>query len=109
MKKEIIYCSTVCSEKYYRDVYVKNNCFPGQQEQKYHRLIVEGLSVCNDIDTVVLSMPPFIKNSGIVTDVSEEVDNSVNYQYLTCKYKNTIQKIIIQMTQILRVARKIVF
>lgn len=58
----IIYISSLCTQSTFKKIFGKSQLKPGQQIQKYHRLIVEGLSK-NDIKIVAISAPPITKKN----------------------------------------------
>ena len=55
---QILYTSCLCSENKYKDLFGKIIFKPGQQVQKYHRLIVEGLSKIDGVKVKIITTPP---------------------------------------------------
>ena len=53
----IIYASSAMGEKTFSDIFVNSKNIPGQQAQKFNRLLIKGLKL-NGTDVIGLSTPP---------------------------------------------------
>lgn len=93
----IVYISCLCSKDKYNKMFENSNVKPGQQVQKYHRLITEGLSKNNNIKVKVLTALPITKEnfSKIIIKSEEEKINGVFYKYLFMINIPVIKNIII--------------
>ena len=79
----IIYVSNLCTQKTFYKHFENSNLIPGQQVQKYHRLLVEGFSK-NDVHVSTVSAPPITRENTkkvFIKLKTERVDN-VEYNYL---------------------------
>ena len=56
---KIIYCSAMCSEEKYSQLFGKVEKKPGQQVQKYHRVLGKGFAENGSVDVVFYSKLPF--------------------------------------------------
>lgn len=61
---KLLYCSCICSEKTYAELYGTSKQKPGQQVQKYNRLLLKGLAQQPDVKVEALSKTPV--NSKVV-------------------------------------------
>lgn len=79
----VLYASCLCSKDKYNGLFEKSKLKPGQQVQKYHRLIVEGL-VKNNISVKTVTALPVTKSncSKIFIKSGKEEINNVDYMYL---------------------------
>ncbi|MEI8198958.1 MAG: glycosyltransferase [Eubacteriales bacterium] len=80
---KIIYASCLCSKEKFADLFKDSDKMPGQQVQKYHRLIVEGL-IENNIDVQVVTVLPITRMNckRIYLKREQEVNNEIKYYYL---------------------------
>ena len=53
----IIYASSAMGEKTFSDIFINSKNIPGQQAQKFNRLLIKGLKL-NGVDVIGLSTPP---------------------------------------------------
>lgn len=59
---QIIYESCACSEEYFNKLFEISNRKPGQQVQKYHRLLMQGL-IKNQVDVKAITSPPITRQA----------------------------------------------
>ncbi|MDD4781189.1 MAG: glycosyltransferase [Tissierellia bacterium] len=79
----IIYVSCTCSKKKFAELFKIKNYIPGQQVQKYHRLITEGLAANNVCVQTVTALPVTKNNHNKrIVNVENDEDNGVIYNYL---------------------------
>ncbi|MGM0792396.1 MAG: glycosyltransferase [Bacillota bacterium] len=83
-KKNIIYSVSVCTEKKYKDLFANSKNKPGQQAQKYHRLLVSGLSSNKGVNVNVISKAPVTRSNykGVYLKKDFEKFNNANYFYI---------------------------
>lgn len=83
-KMNVLYVSTLCSEKIISEMLKNNLGTTNLAAQKFHRLIVQGMSLNDDIFNVnVLSVPVFQKiydNKNYFV-IENEIEKGVNYTY----------------------------
>lgn len=80
---KFLYVSCLCSESKYRELFKNAKIKPGQQVQKYHRLLSEGL-IANGVPVKVLSALPItrtISKDIFINEDNEEV-NKIYYKYI---------------------------
>lgn len=53
----IIYASSAMGEKTFSDIFINSKNIPGQQAQKFNKLLIKGLKL-NGADVIGLSTPP---------------------------------------------------
>jgi len=85
---QIIYISRVCSEKTFKKIYDLTNGRVGQQIQKYHKLIVDGLKN-NDVNITVISKLQYYDKKIDINSFEEE--EGIKYNYIK-NYKNPLFK-----------------
>lgn len=79
----IVYAVTTCSDRLYKELFsnVKNK--PAFQSQKYHRLLIEGLSHNADVDVVAtLPLNASLMSSRVVSPRDEE-EGGAHYHYIS--------------------------
>lgn len=84
--KKILYVSNLCSPRLLEYIFASSSIKPGLQVQKFHRLIVEGLSVQEDHPFAldVLSTIPVIPKSHKkrIWNINKEVVGNIYYRYV---------------------------
>lgn len=80
---KIVYSSAACSRRRFRELFPVSRTMPGQQVQKYHRLMLEGL-VRNGATVIGLSGPPVTRSNQKATIIrgSTDEENGVRYEHL---------------------------
>lgn len=82
----ILYASCLCSREKYITLFGKSSSKPGQQVQKYHRLIAEGLAQ-NDVERVQLvTAAPLTRENSKKIFISFETQKDKNYNNLVYSY-----------------------
>ena len=99
----LIYISSVCSEKRYKKAIKSGLTTRGYQNQKFHHLILEGICQFEDVKVDVASYPPFDYGRTYVRGTSEK-EGRVHYHYpglimipyikRICIYINTFFKVL---------------
>lgn len=81
---KLIYCSCVCSEQTYEKLFSQSSQMPGQQVQKYHRILLKGMAQQEDVSIEAISKLPINSQTARkkVVRVRDEVWNSVKLRYL---------------------------
>lgn len=79
----ILYASCLCSEKKFEKLFANSKNMPGQQVQKYHRLLSQGF-IQNDCNIFALTLLPISRqiSKKIFYKTSREKDGGINYFYL---------------------------
>ena len=79
----ILYVSTLSSDKKFKEIFENSSNKPQQQEQKFHSLLSKGL-MSSVISLYVLSRPPVNKSTDKKVKISrvKETNNDVTYHYL---------------------------
>lgn len=82
--KKIIYSVSVYSEKKFLELFEKSDIKSSQQVQKYHRMLIEGLSFQKDIQLQVISKLPLITKNSNKKFLKKELEkyNDVDFLYL---------------------------
>lgn len=89
----IVYAVTTCSDSLYRTLFADVANKPAFQAQKYHRLLMEGLSKAASVDVVAtLPLTPDLMKASVVAPASEW-ENGVHYHYAAA-YRNPKRKIL---------------
>lgn len=87
----IVYAVTTCSDAVYRRLFSDTKIKPAFQSQKYHRLLIEGLSAHADVD--VVANPPVNRSvlTEAVVSLEEETVGGARYHYIDA-YRNPLRK-----------------
>lgn len=82
-KIDILYVSTLCSNRLIKQMLDLNTGLPNLAAQKYHRLFAEGMVLNENLISVqVLSVPEFSNQCNrFIRNTREEVENGVKYDY----------------------------
>lgn len=81
--KNILYVSTVCSQKKFEKIYEESIVKPQQQSQKFHSLFLQGLAQLNHNLYVMSTLPINSKsNREAWTRKSRELEGNIHYTYL---------------------------
>lgn len=79
---KIVYISIACSKDYYAQLFKDMKIKPGQQVQKYHKLILEGISAtATELRTI--SIPPVTRSTSKKHFIKKyrDIENNVIYNY----------------------------
>lgn len=78
----IIYAVTTCSDRVYKQLFSNVKTKPAFQSQKYHRLLIEGLTVGAKVD--VVANPPVNRSvlSEKIVRLSQEEEGGACYHYI---------------------------
>lgn len=89
----IVYAVTTCSDVVYKRLFSQTKIKPAFQSQKYHRLLIEGLSAHTQVD--VVANPPVNRSvlSQPVVRLEEETIGNARYHNIHA-YRNPIRKAI---------------
>lgn len=82
--RKIIYSVSVCSENKYKELFLNSENKPGQQVQKYHRLLLDGLASDKDTNIEVISKLPITKDNFKKTYLKGDVERfrSIKFCYI---------------------------
>lgn len=82
--RKIIYSVSVCSENKYKELFLNSENKPGQQVQKYHRLLLDGLASDKDMNIEVISKLPITKDNFKKTYLKGDVERfrSIKFCYI---------------------------
>lgn len=87
------YTVTTCSDRLYRELFDNTPNKPAFQSQKYHRLLIEGLSAHAKVDVVAtLPMNRSLMNASCVSP-ADESEGGAAYHYVAA-YRNPIKKLL---------------
>ncbi|MCR5107268.1 MAG: glycosyltransferase, partial [Lachnospiraceae bacterium] len=94
-KTDIIYVSAQCSEGFLSEHFKDLKNLPGQQAQKYNRLLARGLACKNEITVHHISqVPMYSGNERKLIFFKDETDNNVHYHYLPVFRIHKLQDIL---------------
>lgn len=84
-KMKIIYLSSMCSEEKYKQLFEEAKNMPGQAVMKYHRLLSQGFSMCENVEVICLSALPITRltYNGFYIRKSYESDQKVRIVYFS--------------------------
>lgn len=80
-----LYVSCLCSRNIYMKLFNNSKAKPGQQVQKYHRLMAEGLAKNEGVKVKTITALPITRdtNSDLIVNLKDDHANNVYYKYLT--------------------------
>ena len=81
---KIIYVSSLCSKRTYKNLFGGTKHAPGMQAQKYNRLMAEGLAANDSTEVTVLSAAPVTRanHGGLSFSATTENENGLLYDYV---------------------------
>lgn len=81
---KLVYCSCVCSERTYEKLFSHSSQMPGQQVQKYNRVMLKGLSQQENVLVEAISKIPLnsITAHKTITRLQDERWNDITIKYL---------------------------
>lgn len=104
----IIYVSVQCSEKKFAELFADKKNKPGQEVQKYNRLLAEGLAAIGNEVHVICARPISRKNhSKFFFRKEKEKQNDITYHYLPVINIHRIQDIVTVLSSFLECCRLI--
>lgn len=87
----IVYAVTTCSDRLYKSLFSNTRNKPAFQSQKYHRLLIEGLSQSAQVDVVAtLPLNPSLMEASVVAPADEQ-EGGATYTYVRA-YRNPIMR-----------------
>ena len=106
----LVYCSCMCSEKVFEYLYKDSKYKPGQQVQKYNRILIKGLTQQEDVIVKGISKLPTNRRISGKTfiKVREEIYNDVQLEYLPCvnlPIINNVLQVVLSFLKILLLPR----
>lgn len=105
---KIIYVSSLVSEEKFKKLYSDSSLIPGQQIQKYHRLLAEGLSHFCHIETLsAIPMNRKINRNSIIFEKAEVV-GKLKYCYLMTLNVPIIKNIYVLISSYFITLKKLV-
>jgi len=80
---KVVYASAVCSKQRFSELFPDAENMPGQQVQKYHRLLLGGLAK-NGTSVIALSGPPITRanHGATMVNIGDDTESGVAYRYL---------------------------
>lgn len=80
----ILYVSVQCSKKKFEQLFQNKESIPGQQTQKYNRLLAEGLSMCDNTKVYALTSVPVTRENCVrrFLGADDEMIEYLHYHYL---------------------------
>ena len=99
----ILYASVQCSEKKYKELFENAKIKPGQQVQKYNRLLAEGLSMQKGVYVTAITAPPLVQGSfekRFLKSGKEKV-SGIDYNYLPVVNIHRIADLLIVVSSFL--------
>lgn len=80
---QIIYQSNACSDTYFQNLFETSKSKPGQQVQKFHNLLLQGLlQSCNNIKAITARPVTREVTKRIYLSKQTDVSNGIEYCYL---------------------------
>ena len=81
---KIIYVSSLCSKRTYKNLFGGTKYAPGMQAQKYNRLMAEGIAANDGSDVTVLSAAPVTRanHGGLSFSAGSEKEGGLLYDYV---------------------------
>lgn len=84
-RMKILYASATCSKHRFSELFFSTGTgnIPGQQVQKFHRLMMDGLASAG-VSVVAITSPPInaANNPGTVVTLGDDFEDGIAYQYL---------------------------
>lgn len=83
---KVLYCSCLCSEEVFRNLFEQSKNKPGQQVQKYNRTLLHGLALQKDVEVQGISKLPINRNNNhrVWIYKKRELWNGIYLNYLPC-------------------------
>ena len=80
----IIFASVQCSKNKFKELFHESKEKPGQQVQKYDRLLAEGLAIQDGVEVHAVTSLPITQGNyaGKRLHASEEIQENIHYNYL---------------------------
>lgn len=78
---QILYASTLYSEKKFKEIFNKSKIKPQQQSQKFHKLLSKGLA--NEVNNVMVMSP--LPNVKMLSKYYKDEENNIKYKYISTK------------------------
>ncbi|MBG0765529.1 MAG: deoxynucleoside kinase, partial [Tissierellales bacterium] len=93
---KIVYASCSSSKSTFYKLFNESQTMPGQQVQKYHRLLMEGM-IKNNATVISLTALPINKENCTkkIIRLSDEVENGILYKYIPIINLKYIKNLII--------------
>ena len=81
---KILYVSCLCSSSKYKSLFEHVSSKPGQQAQKYHRVLVEGMNRLENVEVETLSALPITRQNSKKFFFRKETEqiNHITYNYI---------------------------
>ena len=100
---KIVYASCACSKRRFFELFPVSENMPGQQVQKYHRLMLEGLAR-NGVPVIALTSAPITRKDygGIVARIHPDDEHGVHYRYLPIINIPVVKNIVILLSSFAR-------
>lgn len=100
---KIVYASCACSKRRFLELFPVAENMPGQQVQKYHRLMLEGLAR-NGVPVTALTSAPItrLNYGGIVARIHPDDERGVHYRYLPIINIPVVKNILILLSSFAR-------
>ena len=107
-KLKIIYVSCLVSEERFAKLYSSSLVVPGQQVQKYHRLLAEGLSRICDVETIsAIPMSRKIDKRILIVEKGEMAEK-IKYNYLVTLNVPIIKNIYTMISSFYTTLKKLI-
>lgn len=95
MIKEVLYISTLSSERLIGEIHKKTKRNPGFAVQKFNRLIVKGLTG-NGVNTIVISNPPIVSIDGrFWCNLPSEIEGGTEFNYIPFVNKPIVKQLFV--------------
>ncbi len=104
-KIHIQYVSTVCSQRVLKNIFDSSIVKPGLAVQKFHRLILEGLSSHKDIQVKTLSSLPIIPSSNdrLVWNLKSEIVKDIQFNYIPIVNLPVLKNLIVAIYTFIKI------
>lgn len=97
--KRIIYASSTVSKSQFRKLFENSPKMPGQQAQRYNRLLMQGIAE-NGIDVACISAPPITRQNTTkkVVSVTNDIEDGIKYNYIKTFNIRLLKNILVMVT-----------
>ena len=101
--KRIVYAASTMDENSFAELFKDSPFMPGQQAQKYNRLLQQGIAM-NGVEVVAISTPPVtMKNSKKrIVKVKNRVEKDVSYRYVPVVNVSRLKNLIFILSTFLK-------
>lgn len=106
---KVLYVSCLCSNQKYKSLFENVSCKPGQQVQKYHRVLIEGISKVDGVNVEALSALPITQQSSKKFWFKKEIEqiDDIQYCYMPLLNVPILKHIFCFLSSFINVCRRV--